>query len=126
VREVLPDDQWPRFVKMAGLLGSDHAGERAAAAERCTALLRRHGMTWEEVLRTREVVVEVEVNRPPHLRRWSWRTYVKAASANAHLLSSWEREFVASLQERDREPTDKQWRILEKACAWLHYNGVDL
>lgn len=38
-----------RFRKLAGLLGSEHAGERAAAALKCTALLKAAGLTWSSV-----------------------------------------------------------------------------
>ena len=36
---------------LAGLLGSDHDGERRAAACRATALIRDAGLTWAEVIR---------------------------------------------------------------------------
>ena len=38
-----------RFRKLAGLLGSDQVGERAAAALKCTELLKAHGLTWADV-----------------------------------------------------------------------------
>ena len=38
-------------MKIAGLLASDKMGERAAAAAKATAILKRAGMTWEEALR---------------------------------------------------------------------------
>lgn len=48
-----------RFKKLAGLLGSEHAGERAAAALKCTELLKAHGLTWSSV--SLPVVVEAGV-----------------------------------------------------------------
>lgn len=38
-----------RFRKIAGLLGSEHSGERAAAALKCTEFLASHGLTWADV-----------------------------------------------------------------------------
>lgn len=38
-----------RFHKLCGLLGSDQIGERAAAALKCTELLKVHGLTWSDV-----------------------------------------------------------------------------
>lgn len=35
--------------KIAGMLGSEHAGERAAAALKGTALLKAAGMTWGQI-----------------------------------------------------------------------------
>lgn len=38
-----------RFRKLAGLLGSDQVGERAAAALKCTEWLASHGLAWADV-----------------------------------------------------------------------------
>ena len=38
-----------RFRRLAGLLGSEHVGERAAAALKCSELLKVHGLTWADV-----------------------------------------------------------------------------
>ena len=38
-----------RFRKIVGLLGSDQAGERSAAALKATAMLREAGKTWADV-----------------------------------------------------------------------------
>jgi hypothetical protein len=39
-----------KLVKILGMLGSAHAGERAAAAFQATALLNKLGLMWHEVL----------------------------------------------------------------------------
>lgn len=39
-----------RIVKIAGMLGSDQLGERAAAAERLSALLAKEKLTWEQIV----------------------------------------------------------------------------
>lgn len=38
-----------KFHKIAGLLGSEHAGERASAALKATAILRAAGKSWADV-----------------------------------------------------------------------------
>lgn len=38
-----------RFRRLAGMLGSEHVGERAAAALKCTELLKAAGLTWSSV-----------------------------------------------------------------------------
>lgn len=43
-----PDDL-ARFRRIAGLLASDQIGERAAAALKCTELLKAHGLSWSDV-----------------------------------------------------------------------------
>ena len=44
-----PVDTLTLFRKVAGMLGSDHAGERAAAALKATAILKAAGKTWADV-----------------------------------------------------------------------------
>ncbi len=50
-----------RFRRLAGLLGSEHVGERAAAALKCSDLLKAHGLTWADV--TLPVVVAAGAER---------------------------------------------------------------
>ena len=46
----LPRDEINRLIKVLGLLGSTYDGERVAAAERATAILKKHGATWSDVI----------------------------------------------------------------------------
>ena len=39
-----------RLARILGMLGSEHAGERASAALQAEAFRKRHAMTWEEML----------------------------------------------------------------------------
>ena len=39
-----------RFRRLCGLLGSEHVGERAAAALKCCEFLGQHGLSWSDVL----------------------------------------------------------------------------
>ena len=40
-----------RFVKLLGLLSSDHAGERANAAAAVERLRQRYGISWRDIIR---------------------------------------------------------------------------
>lgn len=70
-----------RLVAILGLLGSNHDGERAAAALQAEAFRKRHGLTWEQLLSgqtvyvDREVVVETAVPVDRIIYRWPllWR-----------------------------------------------------
>ncbi|RYE10661.1 MAG: hypothetical protein EOP22_03390 [Hyphomicrobiales bacterium] len=42
-----------RLDRILGLLGSEHAGERASAGKAATALLKKHELSWWEVLEGR-------------------------------------------------------------------------
>jgi hypothetical protein len=46
---VTPADR-RRLARILGMLGSEHAGERASAALQAEAFRKRHGMTWAELL----------------------------------------------------------------------------
>lgn len=48
---MLTDAERERLTRILGMLGSAHDGERAAAALHAEAFRRRHGMTWEELIR---------------------------------------------------------------------------
>ena len=63
-----------RLARILGMLGSEHAGERASAALQAEAFRKRHGMTWEEMLALPPVeVVEPEpVWTPPETPRPAW------------------------------------------------------
>jgi hypothetical protein len=69
-----PSDR-ARLARILGMLGSEHAGERASAALQAEAFRKRHGMTWEEMLALPavEVVAEPEpVWTPPPERPPDW------------------------------------------------------
>ena len=46
----MTDTDRARLAAILGMLGSAHAGERAAAALQAEAFRKQHGVTWEEVL----------------------------------------------------------------------------
>lgn len=46
----MTDADRQRLAAILGMLGSDHAGERAAAALQAEAFRRKHRLTWEELL----------------------------------------------------------------------------
>jgi hypothetical protein len=50
-----------RLAAILGMLGSEHQGERAAAALQAEAFRRKHGLTWEQIVSGRTVYVDREV-----------------------------------------------------------------
>ena len=56
-----------KLARILGMLGSEHAGERASAALQAEAFRKRHAMTWEEMLALPavEVVAEPVWTPPP-------------------------------------------------------------
>jgi hypothetical protein len=96
----LAPDALDRLIKLLGMLGSAHDGERAAAGLKAHEFIRRHGLTWSDII----------VTTPPKI---GWREKVRACETYRHLLNDKERAFVLQLATRWRgTPTEKQ-------LAWL-------
>ena len=53
-----------RLARILGMLGSEHAGERASAALQAEAFRKRHGMTWEQMLALPPVETAPERPKP--------------------------------------------------------------
>jgi hypothetical protein len=69
----VPPDVLDRLRKMAGMLGSEHDGERAAASSMITRILVQHGCTWDEFISGKlnppEIPESVRFHQPGHQRR---------------------------------------------------------
>jgi hypothetical protein len=88
-----------RLVKLLGMLGSHHDGERAAAALKADQLVRQHGLTWHDV-------ISVPAPMQP------WRRMAARCQAHAVRLNSKELGFVDSMLRWNGEPSDKQLKWL--------------
>jgi hypothetical protein len=86
------------LVKLLGMLGSDHAGERAAAGRKAHEFIRQLGMTWSDV-----------IVQPPA----EWQHMALVCRAHAHMLSDRDRNFLANIARRRRPPSDRQLAWLE-------------
>jgi hypothetical protein len=96
----LGPDALERLVKLLGMLGSAHDGERAAAGLKAHELIRRHGLQWCDLI----------VATPPKI---GWREKLRACAAHAHCLNQAERAFVRSMTTWRGTPTEKQ-------LSWLN------
>lgn len=123
-----------RLAKIAGMLGSAHEGERAAAALKATELLQSLGLTWPEVITLLPVKPEATVHfmtrpetrraaqgmsiRPEHfalVRRW--QITARMVSAYPELLNERELDFLQDIAVRRDEPTVKQHDWLNSLAA---------
>lgn len=92
-----------RLVKLCGMLGSAHDGERAAAGLLASRLLRERGLRWDDV-------IGVSAPLPPPQRPASSTPdcpvsrldAVRLVLARADLLTPWEVGFVQSVARRRR------------------------
>jgi len=98
-----------KLARILGMLGSEHAGERASAALQAEAFRKRHAMTWEEMLARPPVeVVEPEPvwtpPAPPPVTEWEFidvRQPSKPISYNVGVAVCWFLLFAASLGSID-------------------------
>jgi hypothetical protein len=90
------------LAKILGLLGSDHAGERAAAGLKAHELVRAAGLTWRDVLDGAVAIVpQLEINQ-------SWDSVLAECCVHKDKLSARERDFVVNLARRRGKPSPKQ------------------
>jgi hypothetical protein len=93
-----------KLAKVCGLLGSDHDGERSAAALRATAILRDAGWTW------RDLVERALAPAPPR---------AQAANDDPGPLDPDARDPVL-VQRRATWTLRNARRLTDKASAFLH------
>lgn len=92
-----------RLIKLLGLLGSDAEGERATAGRMADELIRRHGLTWPEVIR-----IPTAEPAPRWAEPCTVAEALECAVAYIDLLTPWETKFVRDLQRK------RVWRLSEK------------
>lgn len=98
-----------KLAAVLGMLGSDHAGERAAAALIAARIAREAGLTWSELLAGSAEKPATPTRTHPH-----WREMLAAARRHPERLSEWERRFIASIGGEQRSLSRKQWAILAR------------
>lgn len=106
----LPKTDLDRLGKLLGLLGSNHDGERAAAALKATAFLSSRSLSWHDVVAT--------LKAPPAIQsvcgskvRSSHRADAKRCLSSGMLWKAHEREFLAQMlwQRRNPSPRQRDW-----------------
>ena len=103
-----------RLARVCGLFGSEHDGEALAAARQAEKIRKKMGLTWEELLvpspRRRS-------KNPPPDDLTDWRLACHFCLERYWLLTSWERDFVASVARYKKPPSAKQMIILHSLVA---------
>jgi hypothetical protein len=123
-----------RLAKIAGMLGSAHDGERAAAALKATKLLSGLGLNWPELIALVPVKPEATVHfmTRPETRRAAqgtgirpepftllrrWQKTARMVAAYPDMLNQRELDFVQDIAVRRDEPTVKQTDWLNNLAA---------
>jgi hypothetical protein len=97
-----------RLAKLLGLLGSDHAGERDAAATAAHRLVVQSGLTWRQVIEPPAIE-----KRLPELG--TWRATVAECLARPGSLRPWEVGFLRDLPQFRRLSTKQRYVLKEIA-----------
>jgi hypothetical protein len=94
-----------RLVKLCGMFGSAHIGERANAAAAADRLVRRAGLRWSEI---------IVIALPTIGRAGAIADQIDFVVGCPDALNEWERSFAFSLARRRRPLTEKQLAILQE------------
>lgn len=109
-----PEALRTKLAKLLGMLGSDHAGERDAAALAAHRLVQQAGVTWQQVMKPPPVE-----KRLPELG--TWRQTVRACLECPDALRPWELGFLRDLPKFPRLSVKQRYvlkaiadRVLER------------
>jgi hypothetical protein len=101
-----------RLAAILGLLGSDHAGERDAAALAASRFLRSRGLTWPDVIGAAPPAQPPPLRDPLQevLRDWParWRDAVRMCRRADASLSPKNRAFLSTIAGYENRPSDLQ------------------
>jgi hypothetical protein len=103
----LPTTDRNRLVKLLGLLASDKAGERDAAGLAAVRLLKKHRVSWADLL------AKPPVHREP--LQSTWRTTCADLIERRSELRPWEQKFLAELPKFRRLSTKQRYVLSEIA-----------
>jgi hypothetical protein len=117
----LPPEVASRLAKVAGLLGSDFDGERAAAAATATRILQEHGLTWSDLVHGGAAVAQKPM--PAYCAAIHQEVARRILAGQRHLLSPWETEFIESLARWWGRTTIEQIARLRQLEADLKTRG---
>jgi hypothetical protein len=117
-----------RFSRVCGMLGSAFDGERAAAAETATRMLREAGLTWAELL---EPLAKGTPDKAQSMDGVSAFALVHSVYSRLHFgkCSDWDKAFVSNLVElADRfgeqmRLSPKQWAQLRRIAGLVGVGG---
>ena len=115
-----------KLVAILGMMGSDHDGERAAAAALASRLVRDKGLTWDAVIladgpETRQAPGGTQDGRGS---RWQDSDSLTTCLRWLGELTPWETRFVMDLRQKSRLLTPAQRAKLEQIADGLRARGL--
>lgn len=111
-----------RLVNILGMLGSDHDGERSAAAALASCMMRDKGLTWDALILGSGG--RQDGAWPGEAGTGSgWRSVLAFCQRHQAALSDWEANFTCDLQDLRTPPTAKQIAKLNQIADTLRLRG---
>ena len=116
----LPPEAKNWLVKICGMFGSTHAGERAAAALKAHNLLAEHGADWADVLSGLRLPAALKAQRrarypepaappgPMRVTKDHQREGMILLKCSSCPWDEWKRKFLTSIMNRQEELTPSQ------------------
>src|SRR5215469_3501034 len=101
-----------RLVKLCGMFGSDHAGERANAAAAADRLIRAVGMRWLDV-----ILPALPSPARDQDRIDTVADAIRFMLLHDEVLTSWESDFIRSVAAQGHRLSPKQIAIVERLFA---------
>ena len=114
-----------KLAAILGMLGSDHAGERSAAALAADKLVRGKGLTW------RDLLLATSAETPPPRRPATpprrpptpmFKAEIDECLRNSAKLTTWETGFISDLLHRPHA-TQRQLEVLEQILRKVRATG---
>jgi hypothetical protein len=107
-----------RLAKFCSMFGSDHDGERAAAAAKADRLIRQHGLTWRQILLPSKVVVDLDHVQTDEGEAISVEELVDFCLVHgADIITNWEWGFLNGIRYWPNSLTAKQRNTLDRLVA---------
>ena len=100
-----------KLIRILGLLGSDQAGERDAAALAATRLMLKNSLAWHDIIVSSQPAIRV----PPRIM--PWRTTARACLGQVRRLTPWEHRFLTDLCARNQVPSPRQLELLAEIAT---------
>jgi hypothetical protein len=99
-----------KLIKLLGITGSAHAGERDNAVTMANAILRERKLTWRDVIAP--PIAPPPHPEPPDDEDADWDDIIDFCWDRSDRLSGKEIDFVHSMRSWGGEPTEKQAKWL--------------
>jgi hypothetical protein len=111
----LTDAELNRLVRIMERTASSFDGEKLAALHLAQELLTKHGLRWNDVLRS-ETPPAPPPPAPPPLRGWR-ESAQELIAQHGSMLTPWEQDFVPDLILNRTNLTPKQEAVLRALCS---------